>query len=205
MPFANKKWKRLVTEMGKPDRRLYETAVLTTLRDRLRSGDIWVARTRNYQRFDDYLLPSADVAEKAADLAITTDVDTYLSGRAKLLDWRLRRFARMLNRGKVEGVELSNGKLRVTPLKAITPPQADRLDRIIDDLLPRIRITELLADVGLGSPPTSPICAAADVTTIQMQCSPQSLRMRPISASNAWRTLPRASPIHNWHGRIIGI
>ena len=46
--------------------------------------------------------------------------------------------------------------------------------------------------VGLGSPPTSPICAAADVTTIQMQCSPQSLRMRPISASNAWRTLPRA-------------
>jgi len=30
----------------------------------------------------------ADVAEKAADLAITTDVDTYLSGRAKLLDWR---------------------------------------------------------------------------------------------------------------------
>jgi len=53
----------------------------------------------------------------------------------------------MLNRGKVEGVELSNGKLRVTPLKAITPPQADRLDRIIDDLLPRIRITELLADV----------------------------------------------------------
>jgi hypothetical protein len=147
MPFANKKWKRPITERGKPDRRLYETAVLATLRDRLRSGDIWVAGTRNYQRFDDYLLPSADVAEKAADLAITSDVDTYLSGRAKLLNWRLRRFGRMLKRGKVEGVELTNGKLRVTPLKAITPPQADRLDRIIDDLLPRIRITELLADV----------------------------------------------------------
>ena len=147
MPFANKKWKRLVTKRGTPDRRLYETAVLATLRERLRSGDIWVAGTRNYQRFDDYLLRPADVAEKAADLSITTDVDIYLHGRAKLLDWRLRRFARMLKRGKVEGVELSNGKLRVAPLKAITPPQADKLDRIIDDLLPRIRITELLAEV----------------------------------------------------------
>ncbi|MGO9236691.1 MAG: Tn3 family transposase [Methylocella sp.] len=207
MPFANKKWKRLVTEMGKPDRRLYETAVLTTLRDRLRSGDIWVAGTRNYQRFDDYLLPSADVAEKAADLAITTDVDTYLSGRAKLLDWRLRRFARMLNRGKVEGVELSNGKLRVTPLKAITPPQADRLDRIIDDLLPRIRITELLADVdrrtgfaahftdlrsGRGHDNPNAVLAAilADATNLGIE--------RMADASKGV-TYPQLAWTHNWY------
>ena len=32
-----------------------------TLRDRLRSGDVWIERTRNYQRFDEYLLPPADV------------------------------------------------------------------------------------------------------------------------------------------------
>jgi hypothetical protein len=43
MPFR-KEWRRLVLEEGRPNRRLYETAVLATLRDRLRSGDVWVER-----------------------------------------------------------------------------------------------------------------------------------------------------------------
>jgi len=84
-------------------------------------------------------LPSADVAEKAADLAITTDVDTYLNGRAKLLDWRLRRFARMLNRGKVEGRRIEQWQAPRDAVEGNYSAQADRLDRIIDDLLPRIR------------------------------------------------------------------
>jgi len=37
MPFKSKQWKQLVLEGGKPDRRRYETAILATLRDRLRS------------------------------------------------------------------------------------------------------------------------------------------------------------------------
>ncbi len=41
VPFR-KAWRRLVMADGRPDRRLYETAVLATLRDRLRSGDVWV-------------------------------------------------------------------------------------------------------------------------------------------------------------------
>jgi Domain of unknown function (DUF4158) len=43
MPFR-KEWRRLVMDGAEPDRRLYETAVLATLRDKLRSGDIWVER-----------------------------------------------------------------------------------------------------------------------------------------------------------------
>ena len=41
------------------DRRLYETAVLATLRDRLRGSDIWVAGSRDYRAFEDHLLPAA--------------------------------------------------------------------------------------------------------------------------------------------------
>jgi len=36
LPFASKAWKRLVREGGRINRRLYEVAVLATLRDRLR-------------------------------------------------------------------------------------------------------------------------------------------------------------------------
>ena len=147
MPFKSKQWKELVLENGKPDRRLYETAVLATLRDRLRSGDVWIERTRNYQRFDEYLLPPADVTTAAAGLPVTTDVDAYIAERAKTLDFRLRRFVRLLTKGKLEGVELRDVKLYVAPLPAITPPEAEKLDRTLDDLQPRIRITELLNDV----------------------------------------------------------
>lgn len=147
MPFKSRNWRELVLENGKPDRRLYETAVLATLRDRLRSGDIWVERTRNYQPFDAYLLQPSDVASAAAVLPISTNFDTYLAERAKTLDTRLRRFERLLAKGHLDGVELRDGRLYVTPLTAITPPEADKLGQVLDDLQPKIRITELLHDV----------------------------------------------------------
>ena len=39
-------------------RRLYETAVLATLRDKLRSDDVWVERSSDYRRFDSYCAPA---------------------------------------------------------------------------------------------------------------------------------------------------
>ena len=49
-----------------------------------------------------------------------------------------------LARGRLEGVRLENGRLRITPHDAVTPPAGERLDRAIDVLMPRIRITDLL-------------------------------------------------------------
>jgi hypothetical protein len=69
MPFR-KEWRRLVTESGAPNRRLYEMAVLATLRDKLRSGDIWVERSSSYRRFDSYLLPPSAVPAAAAELGL---------------------------------------------------------------------------------------------------------------------------------------
>lgn len=147
MPFSKKHWKQVVVTDGKVSRRLYETAICTTLRDHLRSGDVWIEGTRKFQRFDQYLLPKAEVPKVTSQLSLPGDVNSYLSDRSALLDARLRRFERQLLRGKLEGVELRNDRLHITPLKAITPPEADRLDRAIDALLPRIRITELLNEV----------------------------------------------------------
>jgi TnpA family transposase len=147
MPFRGRRWKQLVREGGTINRRLYETAVLATLRDGLRAGDVWVDGTRNYRQFDAYLLPKQEAAAAAADLPVDTDVSRYLQGRAEELDLRLSRLARLLRTGRLEGVSLVRGKLRITPLTANTPPEANALDRRLDGLLPRVRITELLRDV----------------------------------------------------------
>jgi hypothetical protein len=40
---APPKWRKLIFANRKADRRLYETAVLATLRDRLKGSGIWVA------------------------------------------------------------------------------------------------------------------------------------------------------------------
>ena len=147
LPFASKEWKRLVREGGRINRRLYEVAVLATMRDRLRAGDVWVEGTRNYRRFDTYLLPKGEAAKVAAALPIASDAGAYLIDRARMLDRRLKRFSRLVRQGKLDGVSLVRGRLKVTPLSELTPPEAEALDRKLDALLPRVRITELLREV----------------------------------------------------------
>ena len=52
MPFASRQWRTLVAGDAKSARRTYETAVVATLRDRLRAGDVWVEGSRDHRRFD---------------------------------------------------------------------------------------------------------------------------------------------------------
>ena len=139
MPFR-KDWRRLVLETGKPNRRLYETAVLATLRDRLRSGDVWVERSSGYRRFDAYLLPQAAVLEAAAELGLPALADEWLAARGKELDQRLRR-------GELEGVELRDERLHVVAVKASAPPEARAFADGIEALMPAVRITEVLHEV----------------------------------------------------------
>jgi hypothetical protein len=56
--------KKLILEHGKPDRPLYEVATLSALRDRLRSGDVWVEGSRAYRPLDEYLMPMSAFTEK---------------------------------------------------------------------------------------------------------------------------------------------
>jgi TnpA family transposase len=146
MPFR-KEWRRLVLEGGQPNRRLYETAVLATLRDKLRSGDIWVERSSSYRRFDSYLLPSPAVAAVAAELGLPATADEWLLAKGAELDRRLKHFARRLQRRELEGVEFRDGRLQVSPVKATITPEARAFADGIEAMMPRVRITELLHEV----------------------------------------------------------
>ena len=146
MPFK-KEWRRLIMESGKPDRRLWETALMAHLRNKLRSGDVWVERSRNYRRFDSYLLPQSKVGPVAADLGLPATADEWLAGRARELDRRLKRFSARLAKGQVEGVSMVKDKISITPVRADEPKQAKDLAEKIGALMPRVRITELLHEV----------------------------------------------------------
>ena len=146
MPFR-KAWRRLIMEGDAPNRRLYETAVMATLRDKLRSGDIWVERSSNYRRFDSYLLPSPAVPAAAAALGLPASADEWLTAKAAELDRRLKRFARQLQRAALDGVTFRDGRLHVAPVKPTSTPEARAFADGIEAMMPRVRVTELLHEV----------------------------------------------------------
>ncbi|MGJ0513421.1 hypothetical protein [Methylocystis sp.] len=55
--FLKSTWRKVVGKGPAFDRRAYEVAVIMTLRDNLRSGDIWVEGSRAFRAFGDFLLP----------------------------------------------------------------------------------------------------------------------------------------------------
>ena len=71
-----------------PAPHVYETAVLAALRDQLRGADIWVAGSRDYRAFEEYLLPGGSQAE-AVGIGGEADPARYVAARAALLHERL--------------------------------------------------------------------------------------------------------------------
>ena len=147
MPFPSRHWKTVILHNATPQRRTYETAVVATLRDRLRAGDVWVEGSQDYRRFDAYLVPMDETQRVLGDSTLETDGPAWLTGRRERLHDRLREVRAKLAAGRLEGVRLENSRLKITPYDPLTPPAGERLDRVIDGLMPRIRITDLLWDV----------------------------------------------------------
>src|SRR5262245_30386523 len=72
--FVSRRWRPYVfTEQG-IDRRFYELCVLSELKNRLRSGDVWVVSSRQFRDFDKYLLDSKLFAELRDQDRLSLDV-----------------------------------------------------------------------------------------------------------------------------------
>ena len=143
--FLPPQWRRLIFANGAADRRLYETAVLATLREKLRGSNIWVAGSRDYRAFEDYLLP----AEAMRDMGIDgeTDPSRYIAARTAALRERLTFVADRAERGELDGVEIEGGKLFIARTAPSVPEAARDLALRLNGMLPRVRITEVLGDV----------------------------------------------------------
>jgi hypothetical protein len=59
----------------------------------------------------------------AAELSLPAAADEWLARRGAKLDPQLKRFARRLRRGELEGVELRDGRLHIAPVKASPGPK----------------------------------------------------------------------------------
>ena len=148
--FIRQRWEKHVFTKEGIDRRFYETCVLSELGKALRAGDLWVAGSRRYKDFEEYLLPQeAYWAMKSSGLplAVEPDCGTYLQQRSDELDAEFSRVERLVKAGELQDASIIDGELKIAPLHNQQPDEVELLTRQSYALLPRIKITDLLVEV----------------------------------------------------------
>ena len=134
------------------DRRFYELCVLSELKNSLRSGDIWVAGSRQFKDFEEYLLPAPRFAtqrdRQELGLAVETDCDRFLEARLALLEREMVTVERLAAANELpDAVVTSTGRLKITPLDNAVPDEAEVLMQQTYSMLPHLKITDLLLEV----------------------------------------------------------
>jgi hypothetical protein len=85
---------------------------------------------------------------------IETDFDKFIESRRTLLNKRMAEVEARARDGLLPGATITKGVLKIAPIEKSTPPEAEALAARLYAMLPRIRITDLLAEVaGLDAVP----------------------------------------------------
>ena len=153
--FLRPAWRNAVRDSGgdgtQAHRRAWEAAVLLTLRDSMRSGDIWVEGSRQWRAIEDQLIsPALFAAMREAGplpVAVPATAEEYLNERRAMLDRRMGEIDAKAAADTLEDVRIKGDELKITPLKAITPEEAEAAAERLYAMAPRARITNVLADV----------------------------------------------------------
>jgi len=155
--FLPPRWRRHVirrdargeVEISRPH---YELALLTTLNEQLKSGDVTVARSRRWTDFEEYLISrttwAAEREQHYAALGLPIDSDTYLTQLEERLhdvtagvDGRVpQNPALTIDRDKAE---YHLARLKASP----TQDAAKGLKDLLESRMPEVELVEALIDV----------------------------------------------------------
>ena len=151
LTFVPLRWRRAVGSGADIDRRFYELCALSELKNRLRAGDLYVPGSRQFQDFEDYLLPrslfSSMRGEARLGLAVPTTAKGYIAERLELLRNALEETNRLAGADELPDARLNEKGLKIAPIEDDTPPGAKRLKAQMYGLLPHVKITDLLLEV----------------------------------------------------------
>ena len=94
LDFINNRWNKYVFEKdGTISRRYYELAVLTELKNNIRSGDVSVVGSGRHKDFDEYLVSIEDwnnIKTGNTGLAVSNSFSEYIEERKESLLQRIR-------------------------------------------------------------------------------------------------------------------
>jgi TnpA family transposase len=142
--FAGAAWRKRLG--SSPERKLWETALLFTLRDALRSRDVWVQDSRLYRDSRQQLLPITH-AVMMHTLPIPLQPESWITQRKTLLEQRMKLVNRMMQQGTLPNSCIKDGTIHVNRLEAHTPEGLDILTLELYKQMPEIPITQILREV----------------------------------------------------------
>lgn len=150
MYFITPSWHGFVVPQEAPERLPYELCVLATLREQLRSGDVFVPGSRKFADLESYLIPAAQWpglrGEVLRQLGLPDDPRQRLHARLAELEALLPQVTALLAAGGE--VRLEDGELVLTALQAEELPASLRvLDERIRARMPVVELTDILVEV----------------------------------------------------------
>lgn len=107
-----------------------------------------LSESRQHKDFEEYLVPKADwngIDPNSTKLAVSLSAKEYLEERTESLLQRLNWVSDHID--ELDGVNLENGKLHIERLEKDVPDEARNFSLSLYELLPRIKLTDLLMEV----------------------------------------------------------
>ncbi|CAM4241826.1 Tn3 family transposase [Listeria booriae] len=148
--FLPKKWKKYVINKDQSiNKAYYEIATLSELRNHVRAGNIAIEGSRSHKNFDDYLIPKEEWDDfRKADVALSMNhvaAEAYLQDRSQALTDRLQWLTE--NKEALQSVQFENGRIALQRLEKETPDEAKQLSHKLYQMLPKMKLTEILMEV----------------------------------------------------------
>ena len=151
LEFIPHSWKSYLYDgSGSVSRRTYEICTLWELRSALKAGNIWVEHSRRYNNPASYLIPKekwlSSKDEMCRLINLPKEADVWLSQKEKELESTLSQVNK--NLPKNSKVRIEKGELIISPIEAEELPSSCReLQKLINKLIPRVELVDLLIEV----------------------------------------------------------
>ena len=147
--FISNRWNKcLYNKDGSINRRYYEIATLTELKNKIRSGDVSVEGSKNFKDFEDYLIHHNEwyiAKQSGTGLAVSINIEEYINERTETLNSKLNWFSKNIK--NLNDVTIENSKIHINKLEKETPLEALQLSQKLYKMLPRIKLSDLLLEV----------------------------------------------------------
>jgi TnpA family transposase len=152
-----KRLRPFVGTNGTRNRRAYECAVLTALRDEIKRGNVWIPGSKRFGKLEDFFLPDATWATTRQEFFRKAGLPADPTAAAAALTARLHtaydRFLAVLPANAYVTVEQDGWRLSTDPAEALSPAEEAGVTRLrawLRDKVPTMRLPDLLLTVDNG-------------------------------------------------------
>ena len=130
----------------------YEPALLTTLNERLKSGDVTVAHSRRWSDFEEYLIPRSSGRRNEPGITPISNCRPKQMNTSCNCNERLHRVTAEVDRrvphNKALTIDPAKGEFHLAALKASEKPDAIKtLKELIESRLPKVDLADVLIDI----------------------------------------------------------